>query len=62
MKIGQLVKVVDWDSSGGFATPDEFIGLVVGVVFDDQIPPVLEVLLENGTIYKQYADELELVK
>jgi len=62
VKLGQLVKVVDWEASGGFAVPDEFVGLVVGVVFDDQIPPVLEVLVDNGMIYRQYADELELIK
>lgn len=61
MKPGQLVRFVDYLSGGGFAPPEESIGIVISVKSDDVIPPALEVLLCNGSLVIEWQDEFEVL-
>jgi hypothetical protein len=60
MKVGDVVKAVDWMASGGFAVPDEHTGIIVGLI-GDVAPPLLEIMLPSGEILVEYEDEIEVV-
>lgn len=52
MKVGDLVQ--GWDES-------KCVGIVVEVINNDEVPPVVKVLWEDGLIYKEWSDELRVV-
>jgi hypothetical protein len=58
MKVGDLVKAPPLVKE----FPDEpHIGIVVEVIDHDEVPPVVRVLWDDGTIEKDWVDELERV-
>ena len=56
MKVGDLVTGVDWIASDA---PDT--GLVLAVISDVEIPPLIEVLWDNGVVSRTYQDELRIL-
>tara|TARA_B100000131_G_scaffold268773_1_gene267822 strand:+ start:725 stop:922 length:198 start_codon:yes stop_codon:yes gene_type:complete len=58
MKIGDLVKFTDQDTDAGFAKPEEYIGLVVGIDKGYTCPNSVEVLLPDGSTICEWEDEL----
>lgn len=60
MKVGQLVKYVDYDAGGGFAPAPENMGLIVSIHPAETCPRAAEVLLFDGTVITEWEDELEV--
>ena len=60
---GDLVRVHfgEWTGPGEFLDPRE-TGLVLQVIDDVEIPPLIEVLWEDGYVCRTYQDELVLVR
>ena len=56
MKVGDLVMDADGLSAQMPGSP----GIVIAVHDDVEIPPLVEILWNNGYISKAYADELEV--
>lgn len=56
MKVGDLVKWLAVDSSIN-AT-----GIIIEVIDGIEVPPVCKVLWHDGTIDKEWTDELEVIK
>ena len=56
MKVGDLVTGVDW-----IATDASDTGLVLAVIRDVEIPPIIEVLWDNGVVSRTYQDELRIL-
>ena len=61
IKVGRLVKYIDWDSTGGFAPPYAVLGLVINV-HEYTCPHEVEILTLAGDLVYQYEDELEIVQ
>ena len=61
MSVGDLVTFVDWDSTGGFGTPEKYVGLVVAIPKSRCLPPIIDILPPNEII-TVHADEVERVK
>ena len=58
MKVGDLVlPIFDGPPLGNDLTD---VGIVIEVIDHIEVPPVVKVLWSNGTIDKEWADELQL--
>ena len=58
MKAGDLVRsIFDGPPLGNNLTD---VGIVIEVIDHIEVPPVVKVLWSNGTIDKEWADELQL--
>jgi hypothetical protein len=55
--VGKLVRYTDWDSSAGFAVPEETLGLVVSISDSSCIPMLVDILLPEGML-TVYEDDL----
>mgnify|MGYP005838175707 CR=1 FL=1 len=55
MQVGDLVLCHEY----GFTDKD--IGIVLDVLADVEIPPLIEVLWDNGYVSRVYQDELEVL-
>ena len=62
MKIGQLVKFVDYDAGGGFAPSPVILGLIISVENSITSPSNWVVLTSDGNICYQWGDELEVIQ
>jgi len=57
MKAGDLVGVLDRTDMNSGAE----VGIVIRVIRDVEIPPLIEVMWDNGHISRTYQDELEVL-
>ena len=58
MKVGDLVRsIFDGPPLGNDSIE---VGIVIEVIDRETVPPVIKVLWSNGTIDKEWADELQL--
>jgi len=58
MKVGDLVTDAYWPPNARVSC---ITGIVVAVIDTVEIPPLIEVLWDNGKFSKTYQDELELI-
>ena len=59
MKIGDLVQTI---ASKEFQFPDESqVGIIIEVIDHIEVPPVVKVLWPDGSIDKEWTDELEVI-
>jgi len=64
LKVGDLVTDIDSKPLDAPGRPHELLrstGIVLAVIDDVEIPPLIEILWNNGYISKVYADELEVL-
>ena len=60
MKVGDLVRLIIDGPPLGNDSID--VGIVIDVIDHIEVPPVVKVLWSNGTIDKEWADELWAVE
>jgi len=61
MSVGDLVVFIDWDSSGGFGTPETHIGMIINIPESRCLPPIVDVMLPNEII-TVHTDEVQHVQ
>lgn len=62
MSVGDLVTYVDWDSTGGFGSPKEHIGIIIDIPPSKCLPPLVEIMLPDQKIITIHSDEIRHVK
>ena len=59
MRVGDLV--VDPGSALNDSKCYSVSGIVISVISDVEVPPLIEVLWDDGNVSRQYSDDLEIL-
>lgn len=63
MKVGDLIRWCDWESTGGMTTPNDGMGIIISAVHSEgTLPTLFEVMTFSGELIEEYSDELEIIK